>query len=191
MITTLHGIIQQLDIDSLVLEVGGVGIQVEVPAPVIEAAPGIGKPFLLHTRLVVKDDSLEIYGFLNQEQRELFNLLTKISGVGPKLGLAILSNLSPEMLQGAVANDQPEVLASVPGIGAKTARKIAFHLKDRLEIPADLMLGPSEIDNEVLEALTTLGYSLMEAQAALKSLPKDAPEDVEMRVRLALKYFFK
>ena len=105
------------------------------------------------------------------------------------MALAILSYLSPEVLQNAITNDQAEVLVQVPGIGKKTAERILFHLKDKLDIPIVGAKLTSELDSEVLSVLTALGYSIIEAQSAMQSIPRDAPEDIESRVRLALQYF--
>jgi Holliday junction DNA helicase RuvA len=189
MIASIHGIVQQMDESSIVLEVAGVGFRILIPASVQKACPGIGKSFLLHTQMIVREDAIHLYGFLNPEQRELFNTLLKVDGVGPRSCLAILSHLSPEALQKAVAMQQPELLTTVPGVGPKTAEKIIFYLKDRIKAPVLGIGVPSEIDIEVLTALTSLGYSLLEAQAALKSIPTDAPEDIEERIRMALQYF--
>ncbi len=189
MIVSLQGLIQDIDEESIVLETGGVGIRIEVPLSVIDAAPAIGKTFLLYTQLIVREDSFNLYGFLSPEQRDFFNTLIKISGVGPQLGLAILSHLSPEVLHSAVANNQPETLTIVPGIGQKTAEKIVFFLKDRIEIHLAEVKPTSEVDSEVTAVLTSLGYSMVEVQAALRSIPSDASEKVEERVRLALQYF--
>ena len=189
MIVSVQGLVQDIDEESIVLETGGVGIRIEVPLSVIDAAPAIGKTFLLYTQLIVREDSFNLYGFLSPEQRDFFNTLIKISGVGPQLGLAILSHLSPEVLHSAVANNQPETLTIVPGIGQKTAEKIVFFLKDRIEIHLAEVKPPSEVDSEVTAVLTSLGYSMVEVQAALRSIPSDASESVEERVRLALQYF--
>jgi Holliday junction DNA helicase RuvA len=189
MIDSIQGIVQHIDDQSIVLEVGGMGVHVEVPSSVLESSPGIGKPFFLYTKLMIKEENLNLFGFGSVEQRDLFNTLLKISGVGPRLGLAILSYLSPELLQSAVVNDQAEVLIQVPGIGKKTAERILFHLKDKLDVPFVGAKLTSELDNEVLSVLTALGYSLIEAQSALQSIPHDSPDDIESRVRLALQFF--
>lgn len=189
MIDSLEGIVQHIDEDSIVLEVGGVGFHLDVPHSVLESAPGIGKRFFLFTKLMIKEENVILLGFSSIEQRDLFTILLRISGVGPRLALAILSTLSPEVLQSAIANDQAEVLIQVPGIGKKTAERILFHLKDKLEVPIVGVKLTSELDNEVLSVLTALGYSLIEAQSALQSIPKDSPDDIETRVRLALQYF--
>ena len=143
----------------------------------------------LHTYFVVRDASLSLYGFSTVDQRELFELLLQVNGVGPKLAIAVLSYLSPDVIRSAVVNNQPEVLSRVPGVGRKTAQKMIFHLKDRLVAPLEEIGLPSEIDTEVLSVLTALGYSLVEAQTALGFIPEDAPQDVEGRVKFALKYF--
>jgi len=188
-IASLRGVVQRIGDDELTIEVGGVGLLVAVPRSVLEEMSEVGQPLFLLTHLVVRESSLSLYGFSTLEQKELFELLMQVGGVGPRLALAVLSNLSPDVLRGAVARDQPEVLARVPGVGRKTGQKIIFHLKDRLVTPLEDVGIPSEVDTEVLSALTTLGYSLVEAQAAVQFIPDSAPQDIEERVMLALKFF--
>jgi Holliday junction DNA helicase RuvA len=189
MIDSVRGIVSHVDQDSLVLEISGVGIRIEVPATVLVSSPGIGKAMFVYTRLIVREDSLQLFGFINEEERTLFNTLLKISGIGPRLAISILSSLSPEILQTAILNDQPEVLVQVPGIGKKTAERIIFHLKDKLDHPAEGVKILSDIDSEVLGALNALGYNMVEAQAALRSIPPEVEDDVEVRLRQALRYF--
>jgi len=194
MISSLRGAVLQLNHpDSLVVEVGGVGFKVNVPASVFDELDGVGRTAFLHTCLIVREDALTLYGFSNPEQRSLFELLLTVQGVGPRLALAVLSSLSPEVLRHAVVNEQAEMFSRVRGVGKKTAEKIVFTLKDKLgaEMGGLAAITPvSEVDTEVMAALTTLGYSLVEAQAALQSIPKEASKtDVEERIRLALQYF--
>ncbi len=193
MISSLRGTVLQLNHpDSLVVEVGGVGFKVFVPALVFDELDGVGRPAFLHTYLMVREDALTLYGFSTEEQRALFELLLTVQGVGPKLGLAILSSLSLDVLRRAVAQEQAEVLDRVPGVGRKTAEKIVFTLKDKLgaEIGLGAITRVSDVDTEVLAALTVLGYSVVEAQAAVQSIPKgEEARSVEDRVRLALQYF--
>lgn len=189
MIASLRGILLSLGEGELVLEAGGVGLQLAVPYSVLERAPAIGQPLFLYTQLIVRQDALRLYGFSTPEEREAFNLLLQVSGVGPRLALAILSHLSLDVLRGAVAANQPEVLTRVPGIGRKSAEKIMFFLKDRLALEHEVAAEPIEADAEVLAVLTGLGYNLVEAQSAVRSLPRDAPEDIEGRIRLALQHF--
>ena len=190
MIATLRGEIAQIEDNALVLEVGGVGLRVFVPSPV-RTRTKAGDALLLYTHLVVREDALTLYGFESQAERELFNTLLGVDGVGPKAALSVLSTLSLDAVQRAVFADETEILNRVPGIGKKTAQKMAIHLKDKLK-PTDALASVAAMtdrDSEVLAALTALGYSVVEAQAAIQALPKDAPEDTEERLRMALQYF--
>lgn len=190
MIATLSGEITQIEENALVLEVGGVGLRVFVPAP-LRGRMKVGEAAFLFTHLIVREDALTLYGFESQADRDLFNLLLGVDGVGPKVALSVLSTLTLDAIQRAVFADEGEILSRVPGVGKKTAQKIALHLKDKLK-PTDALAkvaAMADYDSEVLAALTALGYSVVEAQSAIQSLPKDAPKDVEERLRLALGYF--
>ncbi len=192
MIATLRGEITQIEENALVVEVGGVGMRVFVPAP-LQGQKKVGETVFIYTYLVVRETELTLYGFESQSDRELFTLLLGVPGVGPKVAMSVLSTMNIEAVQRAVFSDEPELLSRVPGVGKKSAEKIALHLKDRLK-PAGVLTtvaSMSDADSEVLEALIALGYSVVEAQAAIQSLPKDAPEDTEERLRLALGYFQK
>jgi holliday junction DNA helicase RuvA len=150
-----------------------------------------GEMIFLFTHLVVREDALILYGFESQGDRELFNILLGVDGVGPKVALSVLSTMTLDAIQRAVFAEEPDVLSRVPGVGKKTAQKIALHLKDKLK-PSDSLsklAAISDTDTEVIAALTALGYSVVEAQAALQSIPKDAPDDTGERLRLALGYF--
>lgn len=190
MIATLRGEISQIEDNALILEVGGVGLRVFAPAP-LRGRLKVGEMAFLFTHLVVREDALTLYGFESQADRDLFNLLLGVDGVGPKVALSVLSTLTLDAVQRAVFAEEPDILSRVPGVGRKTAQKIALHLKDKLK-PSDAlaqMASMADYDSEVLAALTALGYSVVEAQAAIQSLPKDAPTDVEERLRAALGYF--
>lgn len=190
MIATIRGEITQIEDNALVIEVGGVGLRVLVPAP-LRGRAKVGEGIFLYTHLVVRETELTLYGFESQSERELFNLLLGVDGVGPKASLSVLSAMSIESVQRAIFGDEPELLSRVPGVGKKTAQKIGLYLKDRLK-PIDTLASVaamSDSDSEVLAALTALGYSVVEAQAAIQSIPKDAPDDVEERLRMALQYF--
>lgn len=190
MIATLSGKVTHVEPGSLVVEVGGVGLLVYVPDPISDQARA-GRAIFLHTYLVVREDSLALYGFETQEGRDYFQLLLGVSGIGPRLAVTILSKLTPEAIRRAVFSEQAEVFSSVPGVGPKTAQKISFSLQDKItkEEGYEPLAAMSDADSEVLSALVALGYSVVEAQAALQSIPRDAPEDVESRLRLALAYF--
>ncbi len=186
MITTIEGQLAHKADDHLVLNLGGVGIEVMAPFSTIERLQA--ERVFLYTRLIVREDSLTLYGFATVGERELFDAVLKISGIGPKLAVSILSTLSVENIRQAVANDRAEIISRVPGIGKKTAQKILLELQDKF--PAGLGSAPQAIDDDasalVMDALTALGYSVVEAQAALQAIPRDAPDDIEERIRLAL-----
>lgn len=190
MIAFVTGDVVQAGEDYVILQLGGVGLQVYVPASLArQAQPGQG--LFLHTHLVVREDGWALYGFETEAERQFFGLLLGVNGVGPRLALAILSVLPVALIQQAVRAEQPEIFTRVPGVGRKTAQKIVLYLQDKVGQGEALepLATISEIDHEVLEALISLGYSVVEAQAALQSLPKDAPHEVSERLRLALQYF--
>lgn len=191
MISSVRGVVQAIGDEQLVLELGGVGLTLHVPHSVLEHSPGVGRTMFLHTYLAVREDALNLYGFSSQDQRELFTELIQVSGIGPRLALAVLSTLSLDSLRMAVGNNQPEALERVPGIGKKTAEKMVFQLKDRIAFAPPAAGPPGELDDEVLSVLTALGYSMLEAQSAVRSLDSNGDESVEERVRQALRYFAK
>ncbi len=190
MISILHGSVISQETDGIIVDVNGVGFHVMVPKPMREIVQP-GENIFLYTRLIVREDAMLLCGFETREGREVFDLLLSVNGIGPRLAMSVLSTLTPDTIRRAVFNDQPEIFSRVSGIGNKTAQKIVLHLQDKL--PASEGLEPlariSEVDSEVLAALTSLGYSLVEAQAALQYIPRDTPQEVETRLRLALQYF--
>jgi len=190
MIATLRGEITQIEENALIVEVGGVGMRMFVPTQ-LRGRLKIGEKHLFFTHLVVRETELSLYGFDSQSDRNLFTILLGVDGVGPKAALSVLSTMNIEAVQRAVFNDEPELLSRVPGVGKKTAQKMILYLHDRLK-PIDTLqtvAAMSDADSEVLAALTALGYSVVEAQTAIQSLAKDAPDDIEERLRLALGYF--
>ncbi|MGE5251767.1 MAG: Holliday junction branch migration protein RuvA [Bacteroidota bacterium] len=190
MIATLRGEITQIEDSAFIIEIGGVGLRVFAPAP-LRARLKVGEIAFLFTHLVVREDALSLYGFETQGDRELFTVLLGVDGVGPRVALSVLSTLTLDAVQRAVFSDEPDLLSRVPGVGKKTAQKILLHLKDKLK-PTEALAGlaaMADYDGEVLAALTALGYSVIEAQSAIQSIPKDAPQNVEERLRLALGYF--
>ncbi len=190
MIAFLEGVVVSREENRLTVQMGALGVWVWVPRALAERA-SVGQSVALHTYLVVREDALTLYGFETAEARDLFVMLLGVNGVGPRLALAVLSALSPAALRRAVFQEQPDVFQRVPGVGKKTAQKIVLHLQDRLT-PEETLTSVAALpdtDTEVLEALTALGYSVVEAQAAIQALPADAPPDVETRLRLALQYF--
>ena len=190
MIATLRGEITQIEDTAVIIETGGVGLRVFVPKPLREGLK-TGEATFLFTHLVVREDDWKLYGFETQADRELFTTLLGVDGVGPRTALAVLSTLNLDTVQRAVFSEEPDLLSRVPGIGKKTAQKMVLYLHDRLKPVSglDKIASMSDSDSEVLAALTALGYSVVEAQTAIQSIPKDAPDDVEERLRLALQQF--
>ena len=193
MIASVSGAVQSLEHGALVLEVGGVGLRVAVPDSVLEGNVRVGAGMQLWTHLLVRQDAITLYGFLEQEQLSLFDNLLKAPGVGPKLALAIISGMPVDILRAAVTKERAELLSQVPGVGIKTARKIIFYLKDKFESGGILpeAIAANERDVDLTAALTALGYSVVEAQTTLQAMGVDAPEDLEERIRLALQYLSK
>lgn len=173
-----------------IVDVQGVGFRVLCSQAALDGLT-LGRPCDLHTRLIVREDELALYGFAGEEEVEWFSLLLGVQGVGARTALALLSKLPPDALRQAIANQQVETLARAPGVGKKTAEKIIFALRSKLgeldALPAGAPL--SAMDAEVIAALTALGYSVAEAQQALASLPRDAQLDLEEKIRRALAYF--
>jgi Holliday junction DNA helicase RuvA len=190
MIASLEGTVAAIGDNYLIVTVGGVGFQVYVLDNVIHGLGGSGAHVRLFTHLYVRENELTLYGCTSQEELEIFRLLLGVSGIGPKIALAVLSTLSPQSLRTAVAQEQADVLARAPGLGLKTARRVIFQLKDKMA-PEGVGAAPAltDQDAEVIAALTSLGYSVVEAQTALQSLPRDADLSLEERIRLALAYF--
>lgn len=189
MIASIEGTVAAAYADHLVIVVGGVGFNVFVPRNTVAVLEG--ESIHLHTNLIVREDSLTLYGFSTLAERDLFDRLITVSGVGPKLALAILGTMSIDSLRNAVSSGQPELLTRVPGIGKKMAEKIVFELKDKLK-GADGLISAgsvSDVNKDVLDALIAFGYSIAEASAALDSLPPDTPDNFEERMRRALQHF--
>jgi Holliday junction DNA helicase RuvA len=190
-IASLSGMVAKVGKDSVVVLVGGVGFRVSVPQTILDGLAQPGQDVTLHTHLHVRENELALYGFGSEEDLTLFRLLLGVSGIGPKVALSVLSFLPADRLQSAIAQEDVVTLARVPGIGPKTAKKLVFDLKDKMAVEA--MLGePAPVltaaDADLVAALTTLGYSVVEAQEAIRALPHE-PLPLEERVRLALVYF--
>jgi holliday junction DNA helicase RuvA len=193
MIASLEGIVVDAGADYVIVKVGGVGFRVYVPDGVLQGQEkNRGKPgtsIHLFTHLHVRENELALYGCLSRDELELFQLLLGVSGIGPKTALAALSSLTPSSLRGAIAQEQVEVLARVPGLGPKTARRVIFQLQDKIAEATQALSPLSDQDAEVIAALTSLGYSVVEAQTALQNLPRDPDLSLEEQIRLSLAYF--
>jgi holliday junction DNA helicase RuvA len=188
MIASVQGTVVSKSDRAVVVLIGGVGLDIFSSRMALEKC-NVGDDVHLFTRLIVREDSLTLYGFASEPERDLFDVLVKISGVGPKLATTILSTLSLDNLRQAVISERTEVLTHVPGIGKKTAQKIMLELKDKLPVGLDAIPAESfdnDINADVMDALVTLGFSVVEAQSAVQALPINAPNEVDERVRLAL-----
>jgi len=191
MIASISGEITQVLDGQVVINVGGVGLLLHLTEDdCLDIRPGMKRAF--HTYLLVREDQLTLYGFKTIEARDLFLHLISVGGIGPKIALTTLSALSPETIRRAITGDQPEIFAKVPGIGRKTAQKIILDLQGKIQPlePLEAVSRMDEVDAEVMEALTALGYSVVEAQTALQSLSReDQGTDAETRLRKALQFF--
>lgn len=195
MIASLRGILRSIGSDHMVVETGGVGFLVYAPRPVLESLGTLDDEVYLHTLMIVREDALLLYGFATLEQRALFETMLSVTGIGPRVALSILSSTTPDDLRMAVAQKDTARLARIPGIGKKTAERLALELKSKLDLkglPAALPAAPAAVvavNSELADLLVSLGYSSAEASAAIAALPPEAPSDLEERLRLALRYF--
>jgi Holliday junction DNA helicase RuvA len=176
----------------LILQTGGVGLKVWTPRSV-SLSIEMGEIAQLFTDLILRENDINLYGFTDIKARDLFRSLIKVNGVGPKASLSVLSFLSVQDVYQAVQLKDFQQFVRVPGIGNKTAQKIIIYLHDKLEPILEGMQfdQTGNFNSELIEALVGLGYSVVEAQTCIQSLPKDAPDDLEEKLRLALKYFSK
>src|SRR5216110_1203928 len=186
MLGRLTGVIAEKSPPQCLIDVNGVGYEVDVPMSTFYNLPALGERVSLLTHFVVREDAQVLYGFLSHDERSTFRLLVKISGIGPRTALSILSGLSVDELARAVSLQESGRLIKVPGIGKKTAERLLLELKGKLG--ADLAMPASvasDAQADILQALVALGYSDREAAAALKSLPAEV--GVSEGIKLALK----
>ncbi len=187
MISRLTGLLAEKSPPHVLVDCNGVGYEVQVPMSTFYNLPELGARVTLLTQFVVREDAQLLYGFLTPGERASFRELTKISGVGPRIALALLSGLSTDELAQAVAAQDAARLVKVPGIGKKTAERLLLELKGKL---APVLSAPgfsvvSDAQSDILQALLALGYTDREAQAVLKQLPADV--SVSDGIKLALK----
>jgi len=186
MIGRLTGLLAAKSPPQLLVDVGGVGYELDVPMSTFYNLPALGERVTLLTHFVVREDAQQLFGFLSHDERSTFRLLIKISGVGPRTALSILSGLSVAELAQAIAAQEPGRLVKVPGIGKKTAERLLLELKGKLG--ADLAAPASvasDAQADIVQALVALGYNDRDAAAALKSLPPDI--GVSDGIKLALR----
>ena len=190
MIASLQGKLEVLGSDSAVINVGGIGFQVYMPTSTLSTLGTVGKEVKLHTHFHLREDNATLYGFATSDELGLFQTLISVSGLGPKLALAMLSTLKIEQLVMAIATGSTEILTTVPGVGKKMASRITLELKEK--IGAGLIATPTaqlaQENTDVLAALTSLGYSVAEATQALATLSPSPDISLEEKIKLALGY---
>jgi len=191
MISSLHGKLESLGSDWAIINVGGIGFQVYMPTSTLSSLGTIGDEVKLFTHLHLREDNVTLYGFTSTEELWLFQTLLGVTGLGPRLALAMLSSLSIEQLTMAIATGSTDLLTMVPGIGKKVAARIILELKEK--IGAGWVTTPTtqlaQENTDVLAALTALGYSAAEATKAVASLPTPSDLNLEEKIKLALAYF--
>ena len=191
MIAGLHGTLESLGGDGAIINVGGIGFQVYMPTSTLSLLGAIGEEVKLHTHLHLREDNATLYGFATADELRFFQTLLGVSGLGPKLALAMLSAMSVDKLTMAIATGSVDLLTVVPGIGKKVADRLVLELKDK--IAAGWVTTPAaqlaEANTDVLAALTSLGYSVAEATRAVATLPPSSDLTLEERLKLALQYF--
>ena len=191
MISSLHGKVESLGSDGAVINVGGVGFQVFMPTSTLSVVGVIGREVRLYTHLHLREDNAALYGFGSAEEMALFQALIGVTGLGPRLALAMLSAMSVEQLAMAIATGSADLLTAVPGIGKKVASRIVLELKEKIGA-GWITTPPPEFAQEnadVLAALTSLGYSAVEAAKAVAALPASPEMSLEEKIKLALAYF--
>jgi Holliday junction DNA helicase RuvA len=191
MIGRLRGVLVSKNAPFVLMDVNGVGYEIEVPVSTLSELPSSDQPLELYTHLLVREDAHLLYGFGSLHERNAFRMLLKVSGVGPKLALALLSGMSVSELAGVVVRQDVTRLTKISGVGKKTAERLMLELRDKFK-DAGVSLGPEvvglprdDVNGDVANALTALGYNDKEVAHALKSLP--VATSVEEAIRLSLR----
>lgn len=191
MIGRIHGtLLEKSSPPTICVDVAGVGYEIDVPMSTLYKLPDVGAQVTLHTHFQVRDDAHMLYGFSTKAERSAFRSLIKVTGVGARIALALLSGMSVEELSSAITLQEAGRLTQVPGIGKKTAERLLLELRGKLGADIDIVATPAPSgQSDILNALLSLGYSSAESQKALKNLPVDI--DVAEGIRLALKTLAK
>lgn len=201
MISYIKGELAEVAEQSIILECGGIGYEISVPVSTLTELPPIGNEIKIHTYLYVREDAVNLYGFLTKEDLYVFKLLIGVNGIGPKGALGILSAITPDELRFAILADDVKSIAKAPGIGNKTAQKLIIELRDKLKL-TDVFeqsiannskgietseMANSDIRSEAIQALASLGYSLSEATKAVGKVEIGSDTTVEQLLKDALK----
>jgi Holliday junction DNA helicase RuvA len=182
MIAWLSGVLRRREIESLIIDVGGVGYEVTVPLSTYNRVPETGDPIALHVHTHLREDSLSLFGFSTELEKEVFLLLLNVSGIGPKLALSVLSGLSLEDLVTAIHASDDSRLCSIPGIGKKTAARLCLELKDKVKHLAPVSRSAAQAEtrsssmDDAVSALVNLGYKRPQAEEAVKRVHQARPD---------------
>ena len=199
MISYIKGELTEVFEDTVVVETNGIGYNIRVPGSVLDRLPSVGSSVRIYTYLYVKEDAMNLFGFLNRDDLSVFKLLLNVSGIGPKGALATLSTIGPDDVRFAVLSEDVKTISSAPGIGAKTAKRLIIELKDKLKLAevfetalANKEKASSENDvllarNEAVEALVALGYASAQAMKAVQQVENAEEKDSEQILKEALK----
>ena len=194
MIASIQGVLEARRAGYVIIRTGGFGIRVSTPTSTLSRLGDVGSEVSLYTHFYVREDGMALYGFSSEEDRDAFEQLIGLSGVGPKLALALLSLMDAQTFYKAIADEDQQRLALTPGVGKKLAARLVLELKGKL--PSLVALGGAgaispagKLQSEVLEALMGLGFSAAEAQAALIKIPQDRPMTLEEQITFALRSF--
>ena len=203
MIAYVHGIIEDIADDNVVVDVGGVGMNVKISADTAARLPGIGEPVKLYTYTSVREDAFWLYGFLSRNDLEIFKRCITVSGIGPKGALSILSVLDADSLRFAIVSGDAKSIAKAPGVGAKTAERLILELKGKLDIDdaminreiavhsaAQASAGDTPQKREAVEALVSLGYGQAESLKAVNAIEGIEEMDSGAVLKAALKFLF-
>ena len=193
MIAAIEGTLDLRGDNWAIIKVGGVGLQVHIPASTLSQLGAVGERVQLYTHFHLKEDNIALYGFTSKQELDLFKMLIGVDGVGPKAALAMLSAMSSGQLSLAIATGDTDLLTQVPGVGQKMARRLVLELKEKLEgwrALAPVSPG-AQLNAEVLAALKGLGYSTAEAMSAIATIPDSADLSLEDKIRLALQQLGK
>ena len=196
MIAQVKGILEEAGTDSAVVDVGGIGFKVWLTGRDLARLPGKGQQVRIYTSMSVREDAITLFGFLSAEDREIFRQLTGVRGIGPRAALSLLSSFTARQLQMAVLADDAKTIATAPGLGIKTAKKLILELKDKFSL--DNIAGPAEdisaaktagedVLSDAAAALTALGYSASEALAAVRAAEVPEGADTETVLKAALR----
>lgn len=203
MIAFVHGIVEDIAEDNVIIDVNGIGYNVRISSDTAARLPGIGEPVKLHTYTSVREDAIWLYGFLSRKDLEIFKKCITVSGIGPKGALSILSVMDADALRYAIISEDKKAIAKAPGIGARTAERLILELKDKVNIDdtmidreiaatagTNMMAVDTPQKKEAVEALVALGYGQAESIKAINSIPNIETMEAGAILKAALKKMF-